>query len=51
MTDLERLELLFRRIQDDREPPRDAMELVDEIVRQLAEMNKTPAFEKGRDGI
>ena len=51
MTDLERIELVFRRIQDDPHPPRDPMELVDRIVSILTEMNKTPAFQKGRDGM
>jgi hypothetical protein len=42
MTDLERIELLFRRIQDSPEPPRDVGELVDYIVILLADMNKNP---------
>lgn len=42
MTDLERIELLFRRIQDSPEPPRDVGELVDYIVLLLTEMNKKP---------
>jgi hypothetical protein len=42
MTDLERIELMFRRIQDNPHPPRDVGELVDYIVILLADMNKNP---------